>query len=49
MPKTPHLNSLKDDLEDRFLAFQVAELEKELINLGKHPQYMFLVIPKSRK
>ncbi len=28
--KSPYLNALKDALEDWFLAFQVAELEKEL-------------------
>ena len=28
--KTPNLDALKDALEDRFLAFQIAEVEKEL-------------------
>jgi hypothetical protein len=33
--KASYLSALKDSLEDRFLAFQIAELEKELAEVEK--------------
>ncbi len=33
--KTPHLDALKESLEDRFLEFQIGEVEKELAAIEK--------------